>query len=192
MENYLFVDGSNLYAGQYELFGPDKYLDFCDFVKNIEETLQVSFKKIYFYASYSPKKEPCEKEQSDYLRNEGLFYKSARKMKNLLFFKGHRSSTSGKEKGVDVALASDFVRFSCEEKFDFGYLMTGDADFQHCIEIALEKDRIVNIIAFENRLSHRLALLYNTSVFFYNQQPILFDRSHIQLFRGNPGSIKKI
>lgn len=181
MENYLFVDGSNLYAGQYELFGPDKYLDFCDFVKNIEVTLQVSFKKIYFYASYSPKKEPCEKEQSDYLRNEGLFYKSARKMKNLLFFKGHRSSTSGKEKGVDVALASDF-----------GYLMTGDADFQHCIEIAIEKDRILNIIAFENRLSHRLALLYNTSVFFYNQQPILFDRSHIQLFRGNPGSIKKI
>lgn len=31
MSNYLFVDGSNLYAGQYKLFGPDKYLDFGTF-----------------------------------------------------------------------------------------------------------------------------------------------------------------
>ncbi len=33
MCSYLFVDGSNLYAGQYELFGPKKYLDFSKYIK---------------------------------------------------------------------------------------------------------------------------------------------------------------
>lgn len=35
-KTYLFIDGTNLYAGQYELFGPDKYLDFSKFIKQIE------------------------------------------------------------------------------------------------------------------------------------------------------------
>lgn len=28
MKTFLFIDGTNLYAAQYELFGPDRYLDF--------------------------------------------------------------------------------------------------------------------------------------------------------------------
>jgi uncharacterized LabA/DUF88 family protein len=189
---YLFVDGSNLYAGQYELSGPRKFLDFGCFIGYMEKILCVTFNKIYFYASYSPKTDLDDKEQIDYLRNEGLFYKSARKLENLSFFKGHRSTTSGKEKGVDVALASDMVRFSCENRFDRGYLMTGDADFQHCIEIALEKEREINIVAIENRISHRLAILYHTSVFYFIQQPIIFTRRHIQIFKINSDCVKNI
>ena len=34
---YLFVDGSNLYGGQYELFRPKKYLNFSKFIKRVEE-----------------------------------------------------------------------------------------------------------------------------------------------------------
>jgi prepilin-type processing-associated H-X9-DG protein len=45
MSNYLFVDGSNLYAGQYKLFGPDKYLDFGKFVKCVEKKLKIDFNK---------------------------------------------------------------------------------------------------------------------------------------------------
>lgn len=33
---FLFVDGTNLYAGQHELFGTGKYLDFAIFIKVIE------------------------------------------------------------------------------------------------------------------------------------------------------------
>ena len=34
-KTFLFVDGTNLYAGQYELLGPDKYLVFSLFFKEI-------------------------------------------------------------------------------------------------------------------------------------------------------------
>ena len=34
---FLFIDGSNLYAGQYELFGPKKYLNFSKLIEEIEK-----------------------------------------------------------------------------------------------------------------------------------------------------------
>ena len=46
-EKYLFVDGTNLYAGQYSLFGPSKYLVFSKFVKTIEKGLAKKFDRIY-------------------------------------------------------------------------------------------------------------------------------------------------
>lgn len=51
-KTYLFIDGSNLYAGQYNLFGPKNYLDFSGFISQVGKKLKVEFNKIYFYASY--------------------------------------------------------------------------------------------------------------------------------------------
>ena len=82
MISYLFVDGSNLYAGQYELFGPKKYLDFFKYINSIENSLNNKFEKIYFYASYSPRPKKITKTVENFLKNEGLFYGSAKKMKN--------------------------------------------------------------------------------------------------------------
>ena len=49
---FLFVDGSNLYAGQYKLFGPNKYLDFSEFIRQIELKLKVEFDKIYYCITF--------------------------------------------------------------------------------------------------------------------------------------------
>ena len=51
MKTYLFIDGTNLYAAQYELFGPKKYLDFSGFLKEVEKKIKAKLGKIYFYAS---------------------------------------------------------------------------------------------------------------------------------------------
>ena len=64
MRAYLFVDGTNLYAAQYELFGSDKYLNFPEFIKTVEKNLGVKFSKIYFYASYSPQPKKLTKKQN--------------------------------------------------------------------------------------------------------------------------------
>jgi len=83
---YLFVDGSNLYNSQYEMFGPNRYLDFSLLIKSIEFNLKIKFNKIYFYASYSPKsKEPTHKEKK-YMKNEALFYQSVKRTRSISFF----------------------------------------------------------------------------------------------------------
>lgn len=128
-KTFLFVDGTNLYAGQYQLFGPDRYLNFSLFIKEIEAKLQTSFDTIYFYASYSPRSKSPTRREKLYLKNEALFYRSVRETKGVLFFRGYRSKTSGKEKEVDVKLAVDLVDFAHRKYYKTAYLMSGDADF---------------------------------------------------------------
>lgn len=62
----LFVDGSNLYAGQYQLFGPENYLDFGLFLQHIESNLSKKFDNVFFYASYSPQLNNLNKTTKDY------------------------------------------------------------------------------------------------------------------------------
>jgi len=83
----LFIDGTNLYAAQYELFGPKRYLDFGKLISELEKNLKIKFNKIYFYASYSPKSQKPTKKEKEYLKNEALFYRSVRKTPRVVFLK---------------------------------------------------------------------------------------------------------
>lgn len=167
---FLFIDGTNLYAGQYKLFGPKRYLDFSKFVSIIEKQLRVKFNKIYFYASYSPKSKKPTKKEKLYLKNEALFYKSVRRTKKVFFFKGYRSPTSGKEKEVDVKLAVDIVNLAHLDKYQSCFLMSGDADFMHAVRIARGLGKTVFVLALENRIPNRLSYFYPTIIFLFNRR----------------------
>jgi len=52
-KTFLYIDGTNLFAGQNELFGPKKYLSFKFLVKEISKFVKID--QVYFYASYMNK-----------------------------------------------------------------------------------------------------------------------------------------
>ncbi len=160
----LFIDGTNLYAGQYQLFGPKKYLDFKVLIKLLEKNLKISFAHIYFYASYSPKTSRSTKKEKAYLRNEALFYRNVKSIKNLTFFKGYRSKTSGKEKEVDVKMAVDIVDFAYQDKYRQLFFFSGDADFMHAIRVAVRLKKKIAVVALEDRIPYSLSYLYPTYV----------------------------
>jgi len=161
---YLFIDGSNLYGAQYKLFGPEKYLSFSLFLGQIESKLKIKFDKIYFYASYSPKLKSPTRKQKLYLKNEALFYRSVRKLKKVVFFRGYRSKTSGKEKEVDVKLAVDIVDFAHRDKYQKLFLLSGDADFMHALFIAKRCRKKVEIVCLEDRVMHKAAFYFPATV----------------------------
>jgi len=169
MRNYLFIDGSNLYTGQYDLLGSKKYLNFNKFINKIQKELKTTFNKIYFYASYSPQPKRLNKKQKEYLKNEALFYKNVKNTAKVNFFNGYRSKTSGKEKEVDVKLAVDIVDFCHQNKLDNVYLFSGDADFNHALIIAKKLKKKTFILALQNRIPNRFAYLYKTFVFILNK-----------------------
>lgn len=161
-KTYLFVDGTNLYAGQYALFGPGKYLDFPKLITLIESKLNITFHKIYFYASYSPKTKKPTQKQKLYLKNEGLFYRSVQNTKKLTFFKGYRSPTSGKEKEVDVKLTADLVSMACLNKYTSVYLFTGDADFLQALFAIQPLKKKINILCFQNKIMFKGSYYFKT------------------------------
>lgn len=164
---FLFVDGSNLYSAQYNLFGPDRYLNFYLFIRLIEKKIHIKFDKILFYGSYTPRKEKITKKQQLYLLNEHRFYQSVKLIKNLLFFKGYRSKTSGKEKEVDVRLSVDLVGYGLLDKYDKAYLFSGDADFLQAVFFVLKYRPNIqfSLICLENRVLYK-GLYYLSSYIF--------------------------
>ncbi len=168
-KTYLFVDGTNLYAGQYSAFGPQKYLDFQQFVTEIESNFKIKFDKIYVYASYSPKPQKTTKKEQSYLTNEALFFRSVRKHKKVIFFKGYRS-LDGKEKLVDVQLAVDIVDKAHLREYSDLYLCSGDADYTHALEIAKRLRRKINVLSLSTRIPNRLSYLYPTTIFSINNK----------------------
>ncbi len=188
---YLFIDGTNLYAGQYELFGPNKYLSFPRFLKAIETKLKLRFARIYFYASYSPQPVKLTKKAKKYLKNEALFYRSVKKTPRTVFFKGYRSPTSGKEKEVDVKLAVDIVDFAYRNKYDDLYLLSGDADFMAAIQVAQKLAKRIVILAIQNRVPNRFSYNFPTVVFFLTEKlnDKFFPRQKIKLVRLRRGEI---
>lgn len=176
MKVFLFIDGTNLYSAQYELFGPNKYLDFPKFIKKVEKKIKIKFNKIYFYASYSPQpKNPTIKEKL-YLKNEALFYRSVKLTPNLFFFTGYRSKTSGKEKEVDVKLAVDMVDLAHLNKYDKTFLITGDADFMEALKVSQRIGKQVFVICMENKIMFKSLIFFKTYIIKFTNNIINFFR----------------
>jgi len=175
-KTYLFIDGTNLYASQYKLFGPSEYLSFPDFLKEIESKLHIAFDQIYFYASYSPRsKHPTNKEKL-YLKNEFYFYRSVKSVQKLIFFKGYRSPTSGKEKEVDVKLAVDIVDFAHFKKYQKMFLLTGDADFMEALKIPSRLGLQTGVLCMENKIMFKALLFYKMFVLKFTDNIITFNK----------------
>jgi uncharacterized LabA/DUF88 family protein len=170
IRRYLFVDGSNLYAGQYDLFGPNQYLFFPDFMRVIEDTLGFTFDAIYYYTSFTRRQEVMTRKMIKFTIAESAFHKSVAKTSRLIFFKGYRSKTSGKEKEVDVKLAVDIVDLSHRDLMDEIYLFSADADYMHALLVAKRLKKKIAVMSIENRLPYRYSFLFRTIVAKFNKE----------------------
>lgn len=181
---FLFVDGTNLYAGQYELFGPKKFIDFSKFIKKVEEKLKTRFNQIFFYASYTPRPKNPTNKQRLYLKNEFLFYQSVKKTNHIIFFKGYRSKTSGKEKEVDVKLTADIVSYGFLNKYQEIYLFTGDADFLQALFTIKELKKNIYLICLQNKLMYKGAFYFKTHIIDINHTGLkLHPKQNIKIIR---------
>lgn len=154
---FLYVDGTNLFAGQLDLFGLSSLLPFKVLLKEINKLIKID--EICFYSSYMSRKD--HRKLSKFFTAEALFYHDVRKTKGVYFYQGHRSPTSGKEKGVDVHLAVDIVRNAIGGACRKIVIMTGDADFIYPLEIAKQFNIPTAAIFLPNRFSLEMAYKVN-------------------------------
>lgn len=154
-KTFLYIDGTNLFAGQNELFGPKKYLSFKFLISKINKLVKIDH--IYFYASYMNKKNHLTPRLKDLIAAEALFYREVLHTKNVTFFKGHRSPTSGKEKGVDVHLSVDIVKDIFLKLCDQIVIMTGDSDLIYPLEVVKFLKIPTYAVFLPNRFSLEMA-----------------------------------
>ena len=154
----LYIDGTNLFIGLIDLFGIKNIPDFSSILKDINKIVKVD--NIFFYASYTL---PSNKKYMDSIVTEAKYYKKVIETPNLVFYKGHRSPTSGKEKGVDVHLAVDIIKHGFEDKYQQMIIFTGDADLCYPLEIVKEFGKITFAVFLPNRFSLGISHRANSS-----------------------------
>ena len=156
-KTHFYIDGTNLFAGQHELFGPNKLLSFGFLIQEIKKLVPID--NIFFYASYMNQKNRTKltEDRKRLIVAEALFYREVRNTKSVTFYRGHRSPTSGKEKGVDVHLSVDIVKDIFLGNCNQIVIMTGDADLIYPLEIVRMLKIPTHAIFLPNRFSLEMA-----------------------------------
>ena len=70
------------------------------------------------------------------------------------------------EKGIDIMLATDLLRFAWENLYDVGILVSGDGDFAYAVKTAKDFGKHMEVAAFSANLSPDLAQIADTHELF--------------------------
>jgi len=83
-----------------------------------------------------------------------------------------RSKNTGRSKGVDIKLTTDFLTHAFNRNMDTAFLMSGDGDFVPMVEEAKRYGVRVIVYAFTSGLSRDLKL---ASDYFYSLDDVFFN-----------------
>ena len=70
------------------------------------------------------------------------------------------------EKGVDIMVATDLLKFAWDDLYDVAILVSGDGDFAYAVETVKNMGKHVEIAAFTPNLSQELAAAADDRHFF--------------------------
>lgn len=141
----IFIDGSNLYHGLRDQIGKTN-LDFQKF----GELLCKGRKLIRTYYYNAPLKQQYDREK--YQSQQRFFERLKRtpyvslKLGRLIYHQGAPVA----EKGVDIKIAVDMLRYAYEDTYDVAILVSGDGDFEDAIEAVKDRGKHVELAYFTN------------------------------------------
>jgi uncharacterized LabA/DUF88 family protein len=146
----VFIDGSNLYHALQNNFKRHD-LNFAEFSHKLCGTRQLS--RVYYYnVLQDPNHWP------DAYREQQEFLDSLRKTPYLEVRLGTTKLSQGVpvEKGIDIMLATDLLRFAWNGLYDVAVLVSGDSDFAYVLQAAKDIGRHVEVAYFERSISKDL------------------------------------
>lgn len=140
----IFVDGSNIWHSM-ERFQAGYKVDYFKLVSELKEDRDLI--RTYYYAS---SKVPPVQSQTDFY--ERLMDGGFRVVTKPLKGHGHDK----KEKGVDVALVTDFLSLGYKKAYDVGIIVSGDQDYVEAIKKVQDLGITVEVAAFANSVGKEL------------------------------------
>lgn len=145
----IFIDSSNLSGGgaRYgeKTNDADYEVDVFKLLRRISRGYDLI--RTYFY---------CSTAQSQDIRtkNDQFWHQKMLTLQSQLTRQGikvtNKLRQKNKEKGVDVALVTDFLMLGMREAYEVAIIVSGDQDYINAIEAVQNMGRIVHIACFEN------------------------------------------
>lgn len=141
----IFIDGSNLFftlRAEGILF--NKEFDFVEFTKFLCKEHNLDLLRTYYYNIQVEEGDP-----------RASFYHY---LSNIPFFdvRTQESHQEGKEKGIDVMLATDLLWGAWSDLYDTAILVSGDADFSYAVRKVKDTGKRVIVAQFSRSLASSL------------------------------------
>ncbi|MCG2690160.1 NYN domain-containing protein [Candidatus Parcubacteria bacterium] len=150
MRIVIFIDGSNFYhrlkflTKQKPKFSllDFNFIDFCSWLCGKDDLIEIRY---YIGAIRRQNNNP--KSEKMYADQQRLFFNLQRKqVKIILGQLIQHPDKSYHEKGVDVKLAVEMIRFARQDKYDVAYLLSSDTDLVPAVEEVLSFNKKVKYI----------------------------------------------
>jgi len=147
----IFIDGSNFYHGLKANLGYAN-INFEKFCYLILEGRRLT--RIYYYNA--PKN--AQKDPTGYVEQQ-KFFEQLRKVPFLELKLGRLVLRSGVsiEKGIDVLVAVDMIRYARNNAYDTAILVSGDGDFAPALEFLKDFGKHIENAYFSKGRSHHLS-----------------------------------
>ena len=136
---FVFIDGSNFYFKLKELSSTLKgkfqllNFDFAGFSRSLTKPQTVE--QIRYYVGALKQQRGNEKSEKMYADQQKLLAKlQAQNITTVLGQLLQHPDKSYHEKGVDVRLAVEMIRFAREDAYDIAYLLSSDTDLVAAVE----------------------------------------------------------
>ncbi len=145
----IFIDSSNLSGGSARYAektnDPDYDVDIFKLLKRLSRGYDLI--RTYFYSSTAQPQDIRSK-------NEQFWHQKMLNLQTQLTRHGikvtNKLRMKNKEKGVDVALVTDFLMLGMRGAFEVAIIVSGDQDYVNAIEAVQNIGKIVHIACFEN------------------------------------------
>ncbi len=163
---FVFIDGNNFYFKLKELTSKlDSKYSLLEFnFRKFAEWLVVpnNVLEIHYYLGVVRRKRNDSKSEKLYADQQRLFRKLQKQ--NIIFTLGQlirHPDKSYHEKGVDVRLAVEMIRFARENKYDVAYLVSSDTDLVTAIEEVQSIGKTVQYVGIPKGQSFGLSKVSN-------------------------------
>ena len=156
----IFIDGSNLYHSLEENCG--RYdLNFHAFAQKLAAG-RTMFRTYYYNVLQDPERSPQGyQDQQKFLT---ALYNTPYLEVRLGGAKMRGAATV--QKGVDIMIAIDLLRFAWEDRYDVAVLVSGDGDFAYAVQTVKDMGKHVEVAAFPANLSWELVNVSDDRQFF--------------------------
>lgn len=146
----IFIDGSNLYHCCKSEFGKAS-IDFEKFAQLLVGDRKLI--RIYYYNAVVRREDGEER-----YRKQQAFLGRLRRVPYLTLKLGRleRRGSSVVEKGVDINIAVDMMRYAYNDSYDVAILVSGDGDFATVVEAVKDRGKHVEVAAVKSGESYHL------------------------------------
>ena len=156
----IFIDGSNLYHSLEENCG--RYdLNFHAFSHKLAKGRTI-LRTYYYNVLQDPERNPQG------YQDQHKFFTALHNTPYLEVRLGGAKMRGAAtvQKGVDIMIATDLLRFAWDDRYDVAVLVSGDGDFSYAVQAVKDMGKHVEVAAFPANLSSELASVCDDREFF--------------------------